>query len=268
VLAWLYANRTAQSAAIEQNVLRELFAERNTPVPVVLTDQNLQAYRVAYKRTVSLNEYIARSYLPLQDVSADPLTATGFRFISGRAGTDVKSALISSSLQQAMFPLDVRVRHPSEMAMRDFQKDPAILLGGPWIDPWGQLFEPKLNFQIFPPEAVAAASEIHNQNPIGGESAVYSPHREGVFLTSYARIAVVPNLGGNAKVVLIGSNTTEAMEAASDFLMHRSGLEELHRRFGTRNLSSLLRFEIVLEIRGVAQTPESARIVAQRPPLR
>ena len=157
----------------------------------------------------------------------------------------------------------VDIRHPTQLNTRDFQRNNAIILGGPWINPWGQLFESKLNFRIVTGEQ-ANGSMVKNSAPQPGEPEIYASSREGSVETSYARIAMLPNLGGAGKVLLLGATTSGAIEAAGDFLLRPEHLDTLLELLHVKKTDGIPYFELVLEVKAVDVTPQGMRIVAHR----
>jgi hypothetical protein len=138
------------------------------------------------------------------------------------------------------------------------------LLGGPWIDPWAQLFEDRLNFRIVPPPDRPSASEIVNELPVGREPKIFVVQRDDAFSITHARIAVLPNLGDNGKVILVGANSDEAQEAGGDFLVKPESLAQLLRVFDVSSAANLPSFELVLEVKSIQRMPRSVEIVAHR----
>jgi hypothetical protein len=248
---------------------QSLFSRPGLPVWVVLTDSNLQVFRRLFQKTVPLDEYLKRSYIQPSETPENLMELGAWKFIEGSRDTSISSTLVAVRLQRAGLPLTLRVRHPHDLSMRDFQQDNVILLGGPWVNPWGQLFEDRLNFRMMPPSSDAALSQIVNTNPAPGEPKIYSPHVEGAFTICYVRLAVLPNLSDaswaeTGKVVLVGGTTNQAVEAGGDFLINSSAFEDLLTRFHVTSGQKLPPFELVLEVRSIDATPRAVRVIAQR----
>ena len=237
-----------------------LFQSRTSPVTVVVTDENLYAYRRLFGKTVPLSSYIGLAYTNSEP--NDPDTARQMEFVRLRHATSTASATVAVALQAAL-PHGVRVRHPAEVSTPDFENDSAILLGGPFVNPWVQLFEDKLDFRTHaPPDR--AFSEIHVAQPRAGERAVYAAHYENGIEVSYLRVAVQPNLTGRARVVLIGGIRGASQEAGCNLLLDPAKTAEILKTVGATDVAHLPPFELLLEVRGVSHTPLDLRIVAHR----
>jgi hypothetical protein len=259
----LLRKAAGQQSAREQGILPLLVQDGNG-ILVVLADSNLQAYRQIFGKQVALDSYIDRSYEQWAPDSTDPRLLSAWRYATQTTETNVSSAIVAAAIRESAPTVPIDIKHPHEVSMRDFQSKDCILLGGPWINPWGQLFEPRLNFRLIPEELAPSQSEIHNMNPLPGEPATFTPHKEGTLNVNYARIAILPNFGKNGRVILVGATSPEALEAGGYFLVSRTSMDELSKRFSVRSPSDLPSLELVLEVKGLQSVPDSVRIIAQR----
>ncbi len=254
----------ARSAA--GGLVSALFPNPAERVTVVIVDSDLQLYRFVENRTVPLDLYLGGRYLqPGGSPTDTPMPPGLSRFFrnGGNKNTSFSSAVMASRLFQVMPAGQVEVRHPTQLNSRDFQRNHAIILGGPWVNPWGQLFESKLNFRIVTGED-ATGSMVKNGVPQPGELDIYATSRDGAVETSYARLALLPNLGGVGKVLLLGATTSGAIEAAGDFLLRREFLDALLQLLHLEPGDRIPYFELVLEVKAVDVTPQGMRIVAHR----
>ena len=246
-----------------QGVLPQLFQGRNSPLTVVVTDENLMAYRYLTGKTVVLQSYLSLQYLA-DTPATGPAEKSSLEYVRLRQATSTASTTVAVALQGALQPYGIRVRHPMEVGTPDFQHDSLILLGGPWVNPWVQLFEDKLDFRTYPPPG-ERMSEIHNMHPRKGEREVYAGHTENGIEVSYLRVAVLPNLTGTGHVVLIGGIRGASQEAGCNLLLDPAKAGEILRRFGAADVAHLPPFELLIEVRGVSHTPLDLRVVAGRP---
>ena len=253
----------ARSSNTDQGVL-QLLVQPGNRITVVVADSNLQAYRSIFGKQVPLDAYINHSFPGLERGFPDSLMTGVKQYVTGESDTTVTSAITAAAIQKAALPAAVEIRHPRDLSMREFQRGNLILLGGPWINPWGQLFEDQLNYRILPMISQPALSEVHNVNPLPGEPKVFTPSLQGNPTIGYARIAMLPNLSGNGRVVLIGATDAGALEAGGDFIGAPASMRELLNRFKSSAPTQLPYFELVLEVKGHGSVPGSARIVALR----
>ncbi|HEY3940543.1 MAG TPA: hypothetical protein VGL97_24150 [Bryobacteraceae bacterium] len=263
----LILQRTRAAYPVNQaGLVGDVFGDPGQRLSIIGADSDLQAYRQIFGHVVSLRSYLDRTYLPPPDTIQDTEESKRiWNFIGKRKDTNISSALVAADLQRALAPRQINLRHPRDCTVRDFEHDNVVLLGGPWINPWGQLFEDRLNFRVVAPDSNAAGSEIVNLRPQSNEPRLYQTHNEGAFAVSYVRLAMVPNLRDGGKVILVGANSEEALEAGGAFLVRPDAERELLERAHTKSGSSLRPFELVLETKGLESTPRRVRIVAYRP---
>jgi hypothetical protein len=252
------------SASARSGLVPALFSDPNHHLSVVLTDSDLAAYRMVVNRVVPLSAYVDRSYLSPSSAETAAFPPGAWKYMSRGQDTTLSSVLIADRLQSSIFPRLLDVRHPHSLSIRDFNRDDFILLGGPWINPWGQLFESRLNFRVIPLETDAAGSRILNLQPAPGESKFFAGHANGAFSVGYARLALLPNLTNTGKVILVGATDEQALEAGGNFLLQPDDLAKLLTKFSARSALDLPFLEIVLEVTGVDSNPVSVRIVAER----
>lgn len=250
--------------AVSSGVLG-LLCHPGDDVLVVVVDSNLQAYRQIFGKQVSLDDYIHREYAKGPIDSTDPRIANAQRFSTGANETNVSSAIIAAAVRQALEGRHIIIKQPHDVSMREFQnQENVILLGGPWINPWGQLFENRLNFRLLPLQSEPSSSQIHNYSPRAGEPADYVPHMDGNLNVNYVRIAILPNFEKAGRVILIGATSAEALEAGGTFVLSKDALPELLKVFHVRDFTDLPPLEFVLEVRGLNSVPGSRCIVAER----
>ncbi len=245
--------------------LLSLLSTNGRQITVVLTDSNLEAYRMIFRKTVSLDDYVDRSYLrPPSDFSKDPVLSGAWRYVDLTTETSLTSGIIASEIQIVASPEIIGIKHPHDLSMRDFQHGNYILLGGPWINPWGQLFESRLNFRIIPPPDNPSGSTIHNMNRLPSEPAIFVEHQEGALTINYARVALMRNLSNDGYVILIGATSPEAIEAGGRFIVNQGQLAKLVQFFKVSSPAELPSLEVVLQVRGLQSVPEEVHIVAER----
>lgn len=280
VLSWILVGLLAATVAVlgfrpyrqvntrpapRQDGLLSLLLATGKPTTVVVSDSNLQAYRMIFRRTVPLNAYIDRSYLhSASDFPKDALIYGAWNYVGATAQTSMTSMIIASEIQAASVPQVTSIKYPHDLSMRDIEHGNYIFLGGPWINPWGQLFETRLNFRIVPLPDEPWLSSIHNMNPLPSEPAIFALHNEGALTISYVRIALLRNQSNDGYIVLLGGTREEAVEAGGRFLMSEPQMETLLKTFQVSSPEKLPSIEVVVETMGLQDVPENFRVVAER----
>jgi len=262
------AKQVGRSAPSSKPGLLSLLLENGKQTRLIVIDSNLKVYRMLFGKTVPLDSYLTRSYENDASPSKDTVIAEAWkRFLLLSSQTSVSSSIVAAQIQAAASPTLIRVEQPDELSMRNFQHDNFILLGGPWVNPWDQLFEEKLNFRIaFPQNNTSVSPIVQNLNPLPGEKQEYASHQRANGLTvNYVRIALLRNLSNDGYVMVLGGATGEgAIEAAARFVTNPQQVTELLRTFHAKSLQDLPPFEAVIEVTSVQHVPEEAHIVAER----
>jgi len=261
---YLLRSRLSPPSAPASGILASLCDPR-LRVSVVLVDSNLQAYRSIFGLQVSLDDYLSRNYGNEPLHSADRRVSNALHIALDRNDTNVSSAIIGSAIEGSLPGREVDLQHPRDVSMREFQSPGnVVLLGGPWVNPWGQLFEKRLNFRLLPLPDQPAYSEIHNVQPAGNEPTDFLPSKDGNLNVNFVRIAILPGFNTGGKVFLLGATSTEALEAGGEYLLSDDGLKPLLTRFHVTKPENLPPLEVVLEVKGYGSVPGRRRIVASR----
>lgn len=256
---------TAAAPASRNDGILSLLLANGKPTTVVVTDSNLEAYRMIFRKTVSLDAYLDRSYLQQAADTQKSLPVQGaWTYVGASGQTSMTSMIIASQIQAAAFPERVSMKYPHDLSMREIEHGNYIFLGGPWIDPWEQLFEGRLNFRIVPPPNAPWASSIHNMNPTGSEPVVFAQHEEGSSNVSYVRFVLLRNVINDGDTVLLSGTTDAAVEAGSRFLTSETDMEALLKTFGAASPKQLPSLEVIIETTGLQNVPENSRIIAER----
>jgi hypothetical protein len=149
------------------------------------------------------------------------------------------------------------VRLPSLRTNDDY-----ILLGSARSNPWVQLFANQMDF-VFSYNNEAKQEIVENRNPRTGELAQYVPTAKG-FGTgeSYATVSLLRNLNQTGRVLLLAGNSSEATQAAGDFITDQSDVAAELTRCGIRDLSPLARYQVLLKVQTMAGSATQVSVLA------
>jgi hypothetical protein len=128
-----------------------------------------------------------------------------------------------------------------------------------------QLFEPQLNFHL-ERDPKSQAYGFLNRAPQAGEQAFYGNDADAKSQeSSYADIAVLPNLSGTGFVVIISGITMEATEAAGEFVAGKDFSAALAQFMRARPGDSHMPYgEVFLQANTMPGTASGARIICHR----
>lgn len=267
---WLWNKIRTHPPAIvstSSNFIEVLFGASTKPVEIVPSDSRLVLMQSLLRRPFSFQEYVDHSYLRLpKSLSRNPSMRQFWGFLSTRQIWNMGDVGVTHEIRASLLGsgAEVIVRSSRNMAVRDFMSGNFILLGGRYSNPWEELFSRDLNFRFARPQ-VGGLTEIRNAHPRPGEQKGYSKSgtewKDGM---SYARVALVPNLGNSGRVLLIAGMGMQATEAAADYLLSPASILNLHKVIGTHNTEYFPNFELLLQTSSIDGTPDSARVVAVR----
>ena len=223
---------------------------------VILPDTSFGLIESLSGKRFSFNQYLNRSYsqqIETAPMSADTRTAIN-TVASQNIGTQSTFKLAERIL--ALDPLGEKM-HP--YSARDYmpelvKHDNVILLGARIANPWDELFESRMNFVA---ETENSVTTIVNRSPASGEQKLYTRTDN----SGYCTVALLPNPSGSGRVLLLEGTSSEATEAAGDFLLSEEQMSRFRHHI---NADHFPYFEVLLKISSVRGTPLTATIEAYR----
>ena len=232
---------------------------------VVVPDANVQLYQRLTGHPVTLQDYIAHRFVQPEELTKiSPAFAQYADALFHSAATQGFVLGLIPVFAQVVGPEFLSVRTPDTLTVKDFEGDNALLISGPYGDPWVQLFDHSLNFQIETGGDNRFAHMV-NRKPQGNEKREYWNFVDADQTTiCYARIAYLPGLTPGSRVLLTGGPHTASTEAASLFLTRSDSVQQICRLFHVTRPSQLPWFELLVEARALGNSPWTMRILASR----
>jgi len=233
------------------------FLETPQDTDVLVPDASFSQAQSYSRTSISLHDYIDRSYIrQLENTNLPPEarsilgTSTNLNFVTLSAVKMAHNILALDPLNKKMHLYFSREYIPSFI-----DRDNIILLGDPRSNPWVQLLENRLNFQVVVDHG--QIGPIYNRAPRPGEQATYQPtDSEG-----YCVVAFLPNPGHSTRFLLIQGSNPTATEAAEFFLMNEASLASFQKKL---NVQKFPYFEVLLKTSQVTGTPLMATVEAYR----
>lgn len=232
---------------------------------IVPADSSLVLYNNVTSHTISISEYISGQYR-IQPSPESLITSDELGTIARRRLTSIVDLQVSNRiLRRPEMPRDanqVSVVYARDLRLDDLKEGNAVLIGSQEANPWIQLFDNSLNFNIIPDQKTKVFT-IVNRNPQPGEQSQYVSDFLSSAHAAYALVSCVPNLSGKGYVLLIQGTGMAGTEAAADFVLGNGDLTNLLRKNGATG-DSLPRFELLLETSNLSGNAPSAKIIAYR----
>ena len=263
LMIWMPARAGVESAA-PRCLLGLIAPNPGQRLLVVVPDADVQLYQRLTGQAVTLQNYLERHFTePKAFQAAGPELTSRTEALFHNITTQSFVLDLIPKFAQVVPPAQLSVRHPSALTVSDFEHDNAVLISGPNGDPWVQLFDGGLNFQI--ENEGQGPAHIRNRTPQEGEQDKYSNYKDpkGTQIC-YARIAYLPGLASGGRALLAGGPHTASTQAACRWLTDRDSLETVERLFGVKPGGRLPWFELLVESRALGNSPWSMKVVAHR----
>jgi len=256
--------------AIPRSLLWSQFFSGSRSIHVVLADASAGGVQVLLKHRMSLSDYLDGRLYP-DSASLNPETAFFVQFIMRSQFTTASYAMVAVKLAQLAdsFSHPLSVTYARELSLRTFQGgDHFIVLGTARANPWAQLFEDRLNFNLHY-DGHSVSPVFLNRAPRPGEASRYAPDGTGSAKQSYGQVAFLPNLHRDGHVLLITGIDSQGTEAAGEFVTDLARVDEAMTRMGLLRSSLPRAFEILLRVTHTGKAPMGCDIVASRvsPPV-
>jgi hypothetical protein len=229
------------------------FLDDQRGTDIVLSDASYSMAQDLGKKSFKLSDYLSRNYASqFQDASPDRQADIN-EIASWNLGSAGEFELAQHFL--ALDPLGKNIRlYIARKYMPDLiKRNNVILVGSRFGNPWDELFEKQMNFTF----DFDNPNKIVNRAPVAGESPAYTwAGSEG-----YCIVAYLPNRDSKGNALLIEGTSSEATQAAGDFLLSEDQMSDLLKKLhGTQ----FPYFEILLKTSQVKGTPFTATIEAYR----
>ncbi len=235
----------------------KVFLDSRIDTDVVVPDAALSQYEYYTRTSVSLRDYVNRSYvgqLQAQMLSPDMRAIfnsfTSLNFVTLSAIKMAHSILALDPLNQRMHLYFSREYIPSFI-----ERDNVILIGDQVSNPYIQLIENRLNFSV--DRVGNHLGPVINRSAAQGEPATYFASDS----IGYCVVAYLPNPGHNGKFLLIQGSSPAATQAAEFFLLSESRLSAFKQQLHTKDFPY---FEVLLKTSQVTGTPLTATVEAYR----
>ncbi|MCU1323970.1 MAG: hypothetical protein JWM43_3619 [Acidobacteriaceae bacterium] len=260
ILLQRWLNLQRQHHTVSHQLWSSLFVPgRNTLL--VPGDAGLNMYNNLARTQVSVGDYITGAYL--REPAAQ--TPAGYLWspFAERRYTSIVDLNFTDRLREVPeFLADhYSVRFARDIHVSDFRNANVILTGAPTYNPWIELFDNNLNFHIIY-DGATNKIRVVNRSPRAGEKSEYAWTADDPSHRGYAYIALVDNLQGVGKVLLIEGTTMAGVDAADAFLLNDKRMPDILKQATTT--SELNNFELLLEASVIDGSSPDAKVIATR----
>ena len=240
-----------------------LFDGGQTP-RLVMSDSAMGALRLLRPFPVSLEDYANRRFLePAPDLPA--VLREPWHELSERQLTSVANARIAAGFSQLARAAGRKtvLSFARDLQLGDFHRgDNLILLGGDSANPWVELYQDQLNFQIRFDSALQRQS-IHIRHPAPGDpSDLPASVTTGTTGEAYATLALVSGLDGRGTVLIIQGTNMEGTDLAGELALSPRTLTAQLKRKGVNTSDPNARFEVLFRLSATAGSTLTSEVLA------
>ncbi|HZP06344.1 MAG TPA: hypothetical protein VFB43_15715 [Terracidiphilus sp.] len=235
------------------------FVDSGRDTDIVLSDDSFLLIEEISKKSTPFYGYLGRSYLdPTQRKGLSPQ----LNFVEDLLASKSLGNTSEYKLAQRVLALDPVERRFHLYSARQYmpalvKQDNVILIGGRISNPWSELFEGRLNFTEDTVFEGLGRTNVINRAPASGEEKVYM----ATDTVGYCVVAYMPNPGHDGKTLLLEGTSSEATEAAGDFVLSSDQFSAFRNML---HVTKLPYFEVLLKTSQVRGTPLAVTIEAYR----
>jgi hypothetical protein len=152
------------------------------------------------------------------------------------------------------------VHFARDYSSRELKVNNAVLLGNSLSDPWIEPFEGRLGLRWKYDGAHGGYYPVDTWAPPG------TGDRFRATGDGYAMVAVVPNLGGVGRVLIVSSSGGSAMNGAGNFLTDNDSLAHLKALLPHTRRDKFSYIEVLLRVKSQSRLPRDTSVVICRLP--
>jgi hypothetical protein len=235
---------------------------------IVLDDAALALYQELAGRPVSLSEYFDRSYLrklgePPPNVRLDAKEAEA---LVTRRHSSYASAHLLWRLFQAAGPMQEQstVYFARDYTFRGIKSDNVILLGNSSGNPWVEPFQARLGLRWVFQEKLGIYYPVDTLDAADKQAQYRTPSDPGDTREGYCMVALLPNLNGTGKVLVLAASGGSAANAGGDFLLDEQAMAHLRSQLDGSKGAEFPYFEALLRIKSRSAQPKDVSVVVCR----
>ncbi len=225
---------------------------------IVLDDAGVGLYQELSGRSFALSDYFDRSYLRTvpPDESANAMLL--------RRQSSFANVSFLWRLFQIAGPLsrDATVTFARDYAFRNLKSDNVVLLGSPRSNLWMEPFLPQLGIRWQFDKSQGVYYPVDTWAV--GEPKSFAASQTAEARESYCGFALVSNLGGAGRVLIVSATGGSAYNAAASFLADETAMANLRQRLSASDPASFPSFEALIQVKGRSAQPRDAAILICR----
>ncbi len=242
----------------------QFFSNPNEGLKVVYSDPSFALWQDLNNQTLGLGDYLNRTYLNEQ---GNKFFNVAMRRVTSPADLEisVRLATLAAEYQSRETPVFAR-----DASSDFFHRGNVVLIGSHRSNPWVEVYEPALNFQL-EQNPQSGAPEFVDRSPRAGEAREYAipamfdtQRMKEKAYTSYGVIALLKGCGDHGLTVLLDGLNAQATQAAGDMITDPLRLETLLNSIGHKPGSTVAPFEALIQVTSLPGGYDNPRVIAYR----
>lgn len=252
---WLPLHAEAAATPTHRLWSQVFTKDRNTLI--VPADSSLVLFAELTGHRVSLSDYAAGRYMT-GFPCAKPCDKAMIRDVAERRYTSLADLEFAVALARRTesIPNRTQVRYVRDLQLEDFKQSNLILAGSLEADPWLELIENQMDFEL-QDDKQKGTMQVINRHPHPGEQKAYIYNDTGTQHHGLAAVAFLSNLNGSGSILVVQGFTLADTEAAAEFVTDGKDLDALLVPFA-RTHATLPHFECLLQtmdVNGISSHP-------------
>jgi hypothetical protein len=242
----------------------QFFSKPDEELRIVFADTSFALWQDTSGKSYSLGSYLSHEYLSGQGGQ--------LREVATRRATSPADLLISVHLTALAgeFGGQVAPQFARNVNAEFLRRGNVVVIGSRRSNPWMELYEPNLNFQLGQ-DPGSSAPIFHNRAPQKGEADMYvipamldTEGAEQREFTSYGVVALLRGCGSRRFILLAEGLNMQATQAAGEMVTDPQLLESLLRSIGHKPGENVAPFEALIQVTSLPGSYENPHVVAFR----
>jgi hypothetical protein len=228
-----------------------------------LGDSGFALWQDLQRKSLTLADYLSAGFQAHENGNNSDISEVATRRYTSLADVNFATRLLPLSQDLGS---RVRVRFARNIDIRDLKKGKVILVGSRRANPWVEIFEPHLHY-AYDYDVEARKSFFRNVLPGPGEAETFARNNNGASKgESYGIVALLPNMNGSGKVLLIEGLNMEGTDAAGELVLNPHSCEVLIEHLRKQVGFPEKYFESLVKLTPVNGSAANVRLISVRRP--
>ncbi len=237
----------------------QFFDNPNEELKIVYADTNFALWQDLNNKSLNLGDYLNRKYL---NAETERVPEVGEWRITSPADVEGSAQL---AVLAAKFGGQVNLRFARDANTEFLHRGNIVLIGSHRSNPWVELYEPSLNFQLGR-DPHSGAPLFRNRSPQPGEPQLFAvPTMFDMQRTlTYGVVALLRGCDSRGLIVLVEGINMQATQAAGAMVTDPQLLGALLKRIGHRAGTKVTPFEALFQITSLPGGYNNPKVIAFR----